>query len=170
MGRNTGKEKERGEQGSARISRREGFSKGKKFFENLVVEAVEALPDDLRDRLENVAILVEDEPPPFEDGPEEDDELLGLYQGISQKERGFWYGNALPDRIVIYRKPLERISRNADELRENVRQTVVHEMGHYFGFDEEELQALEEEYFEPDLSEENKDTGAARKNHEDQES
>jgi predicted Zn-dependent protease with MMP-like domain len=73
-----------------------------------------------------------------------DQELLGLYHGISHKDRGFWYGNVLPDRIIIYRKPLERISANSQDLRENIRQTVVHEVGHYFGFDEEALRRFEE--------------------------
>ena len=70
-------------------------------------------------------------------------ELLGLYQGVSKKERGFWYGNVLPDCILIYQKPLERLSATREELRENVRQTVIHEVGHYFGLDEEQLQNLE---------------------------
>ena len=74
----------------------------------------------------------------------DDQELLGLYHGVSQKDRGFWYGNTLPDRIIIYRRPLERISSSLEDLRENIRQTVIHEIGHYFGFDEEELRRLEE--------------------------
>jgi predicted Zn-dependent protease with MMP-like domain len=67
-----------------------------------------------------------------------------LYQGVSKKDRGFWYGNVLPDTIIIYQGPLERMSTSREELRENVRQTVVHEVGHYFGLDEEQLRALEE--------------------------
>ena len=126
-----------------------GFSRGRRFFERLVIEAVDTLPPDLKEQLENVAILVEEDSPRAEEGPERpeytDQELLGLYHGVSRKERGFWYGNTLPDRIIIYRKPLERISRNIEELRENVRETVVHEVGHYFGFDEEELEALEDD-------------------------
>jgi predicted Zn-dependent protease with MMP-like domain len=125
-----------------------GFSTGRRAFEKMVKEALGTIPGELQDRLENVAFMVEDEP---SDLPEEwkrgGQDLLGLYHGISRKDRGFWYGNALPDRILIYRKPLERISRNLQELRENIRQTVIHEVGHYFGFDEEELRALEEEAF-----------------------
>jgi predicted Zn-dependent protease with MMP-like domain len=121
---------------------------GRVPFEKLVREAVEALPPELKDQLENVAILVEEEPPPDalgEEGwPGEDQDLLGLYHGVSRKERGFWYGNALPDRIVIYRQPLEAISASLEELRKNVRETVFHEVGHYFGFDEQELRDLEE--------------------------
>jgi len=126
----------------------EGFSAGKRAFETMVKEALETIPRELRDQLENVAFMVEDEPSDLpEEWEEEDQDLLGLYHGISRKDRGFWYGNALPDRILIYRKPLERISRNLQELRENIRQTVIHEVGHYFGFDEEELRALEAEVF-----------------------
>jgi len=122
-----------------------GFSRGRRFFERLVKKAVDSLPPELRNNLENVAIIVEEDYP--KPAGEEDEgngqELLGLYQGISKKDRGFWYGNVLPDQIVIYRQPLERISSNLEELWENVRQTVVHEVGHYFGFGEEELQELE---------------------------
>jgi predicted Zn-dependent protease with MMP-like domain len=122
--------------------------RGKRFFEEAVRRVVESLPRDLRDRLENVAFIIEEDPSTapqeWEDEWEDDDgELLGLYHGVSHKNRGFWYGNALPDRIIIYRKPLERISSSAQELTENIRQTVIHEIGHYFGFDEEELRHLE---------------------------
>ncbi len=122
-----------------------GFSRGQRFFERLVQEAVESLPEQLKSRLENVVILVEEESTsPPDDWEENGQELLGLYQGVSQKDRGFGYGNVLPDRIVIYRKPLERISADSQELEENIRQTVFHEVGHYFGLDEEELAELEE--------------------------
>jgi len=127
---------------------REGVSAGKRAFEKMVQKALETIPGELKDRLENVAFMVEDEPSDLpEEWEGEGQDLLGLYHGISRKDRGFWYGNALPDRILIYRKPLERISRNLRELRENIRQTVIHEVGHYFGFDEEELRALEKEAF-----------------------
>ncbi len=103
------------------------------------------MPAGLREQMENVAFIVEedfsDAPGEWEDG---ENELLGLYHGISKKDRGFWYGNALPDRIIIYQRPLERISATEEELKENIRQTVMHEIGHYFGFDEEELRDLEE--------------------------
>jgi predicted Zn-dependent protease with MMP-like domain len=116
----------------------EGFSVRRRVFEKMVKEAMDTLPQDLKDQLENVAFIVEDEPSDLPDDWEEDDQdLLGLYHGVARKNRGFGYGNTLPDRILIYQRPLE--------LEENVRQTVVHEVGHYFGFDEEELQALEEE-------------------------
>jgi predicted Zn-dependent protease with MMP-like domain len=122
------------------MPRRERFSGGKRLFEKLVRDAIDSLPEDMKGQLENVAILVEDEPP--EDW-EEGGELLGLYHGISKKDRGFWYGNVLPDCITIYRSPLERMSATLEELQKNIRQTVIHEVGHYFGLDEEELQSLE---------------------------
>jgi len=122
-----------------------GFPAGRRFFKKTVKEVVESLPPELKTRLENVAFIIEDDfseiPEEWEDGGQE---LLGLYHGISQKDRGFWYGNTLPDRIIIYQKPLERISSSLQELKENIRQTVIHEIGHYFGFDEEELRGLEE--------------------------
>jgi predicted Zn-dependent protease with MMP-like domain len=130
---------------AGRTRARTGFSRGKRFFEKLVKEAVELLPPELRSRLENVAFIVEDESPPQSEEWEEDgQELLGLYHGISRRDRGFWYGNVLPDRIIIYRRPLERISTNSQDLKENVRQTVFHEVGHYFGFDEENLRRFED--------------------------
>ncbi len=125
--------------------RRQGFSKGRKFFDKLVQEAVDSLPEEIRRQLENIAVMVEEEPPEdWEEERGEGGELLGMYQGISKKDRGFWYGNVLPDCIMIYRRPLERMSTTAEELKENVRQTVVHEVGHYFGLDEEELRNLED--------------------------
>ncbi len=126
--------------------RRQGFSKGGKFFDKLVQEAVDSLPEEIRRQLENVAVMVEEEPPAdWEEETGEGGELLGTYQGISKKDRGFWYGNVLPDCIMIYRGPLERMSTTAEELKENVRQTVVHEVGHYFGLDEEDLRNLEDQ-------------------------
>ncbi len=133
---------------SRAMSSSKGFSRGEKVFEKLVREAVASLPEELKDQLENVAMIIEEDPPaqpvPGEDSGED---LLGLYHGIMKKDRGLGYGNVLPDQIIIYRRPLERMSSTLDDLRENVRQTVVHEVGHYFGFDEEELQRLEEENF-----------------------
>ena len=133
---------------SRALSSSKGFSRGKKVFERLVREAVASLPEELKNQLENVAMIIEENPPAQpvlgEDGGED---LLGLYHGIMKKDRGLGYGNVLPDQIIIYRRPLERMSSTLEDLRENVRQTVIHEVGHYFGFDEEELQRLEEENF-----------------------
>jgi len=128
-----------------RAHARGGYSRGKRFFEKLVKAAVDSLPPELKGRLENVAFIVEDYPHQYpEDWEENGQELLGLYHGISRKDRGFWYGNVLPDRIIIYRRPLERISTSSENLKENIRQTVFHEVGHYFGFDEDNLRRFEE--------------------------
>jgi predicted Zn-dependent protease with MMP-like domain len=127
------------------MPRRRGFSGGRRLFEGFVKEAVDSLPEEMKNELENVAVLIEDEPrEDWEEEIGEGGDLLGLYQGVSKKDRGFWYGNVLPDTIIIYQGPLERMSASREELRENVRQTVVHEVGHYFGLDEEQLRALEE--------------------------
>jgi len=65
--------------------------------------------------------------------------LLGLYHGIPQSERGSWYGNMLPDRIVIYQRPIEAVARNRREIQKEIRITLMHEIGHHFGLGEEEL-------------------------------
>ena len=93
-----------------RTRARMGFSRGKPYFEKLVKEAVASLPPELRSRLENVAFIVEDEPPQPEDWEENGQELLGLYHGISQRDRGFWYGNVCAH-ISIESKPLKRTNR-----------------------------------------------------------
>ncbi len=134
--------------GGISISKNE-FSVSRRTFEKMVKEAIETIPPDLKEQLENVAFVVHQNPSDLpKDWEEEDQDLLGLYHGISRKDRGVGYGNVLPDRIVIYQRPLEKISSNLEELKENVCQTVIHEVGHYFGFDEEELRQLEEEGFQ----------------------
>jgi predicted Zn-dependent protease with MMP-like domain len=112
-------------------------------FERLVAQAVENLPPAFLERLENVDVVVE-WAPTTEDlayaGVEPGGTLLGLYQGVPQNERGTWYGNVLPDRIVIYQRPIEGVARSRREIREEVRVTLMHEIGHHFGLDEEELE------------------------------
>lgn len=111
-------------------------------FEALVERALEELPRRYLRLLDNVVILVEEEPTADDleaAGYESDEELLGLYQGVNLPERGAFYGNALPDRIVLFRGPLLRRCRNRHELEEEIRATVVHELGHYFGLDEDQL-------------------------------
>ena len=112
-------------------------------FYELVEQAVEALPPELSRLLDNVAIVVDDWPdystPLVSGGPGET--LYGLYEGVPLTERGAGYYGVLPDKITIFRGPLER-DFTQDELEEQVRITVVHEIAHYFGFDEERLEEL----------------------------
>ena len=114
-------------------------------FETLVDQALDSIPDWLLERLENIAIVVEDAPDP-DDLAEMDipprSELYGLYVGIPLTQRNSAYSMVLPDRIVIYRNALRRNFRDINELREQVRQTVLHEVGHALGMDHEKLAEL----------------------------
>ena len=115
-------------------------------FEMLVERALMSVPDWFRERLENIEIMVENEPPgklmrEMELGRRET--LLGLYQGVPLSQRGFYYGNVLPDRIVLYMGPILRLGGSEEELEARVREVVIHEIGHYFGLSDEELRALE---------------------------
>ncbi|HZR94680.1 MAG TPA: metallopeptidase family protein [Gaiellaceae bacterium] len=103
-------------------------------FEEHVARALESLPPELREHVRNVEIAVEDEHP-------DDPDLFGLYEGVPLPERGDWAG-ALPDRIRIFRLPLVESFRDPAELEEEIRITVLHELAHYFGIDEERLDEL----------------------------
>lgn len=111
-------------------------------FEAMVEEALASLPRRFLELVDNVAIVIEDEPSPedlAEAGYEPGEELFGLYQGLSLPERGAFYSNVVPDRIVLYRGPLLRHCRSRSQLKAEIRATVIHELGHYFGLDEEDL-------------------------------
>jgi predicted Zn-dependent protease with MMP-like domain len=103
-------------------------------FDEHVRRALASLPGELRDAIRNVEISVEDEHP-------EDPDLFGLYEGVPLPERGDWAG-ALPDRIRIFRLPLVESFPNPSELEEEIRITVLHEVAHYFGIDEDRLDDL----------------------------
>ncbi len=112
-------------------------------FRELVAEALDTLPPEWGELLDNIAVVVEDEPSAEElrelgMDPDEGDELLGLYQGTPLDARGFEYGG-LPDRVVVYRGPILRIARTRREVIEQVRETVLHELGHHFGLEEDDL-------------------------------
>lgn len=104
-------------------------------FEEHVRAALDSLPPELARALENVAVVVEDENP-------EDPDLFGLYHGVPLPERGSGYAGALPDKISIYRLPLEDEFEDPAELEEEIRITVLHELAHYFGIDEDRLAEL----------------------------
>jgi predicted Zn-dependent protease with MMP-like domain len=128
----------------------------KSDFEQLVTEAVRGIPVRFRDHMRNVAIVVEDEPSPeLLDEMEIDppDTLFGLYQGTPITERGWDYGNTLPDRIILFRGPLERESDDEDDLVIAIGETLIHEVGHYFGLSEAEIEAIEEQYWRGDAAE-----------------
>jgi predicted Zn-dependent protease with MMP-like domain len=111
-----------------------GVASGTVTFEEHVSAALDSLPPYVATALENVAVVVEDENP-------EDPDLFGLYQGVPLPERGDMSGQ-LPDKISIYRIPLEESFSDPGELREEIRITVLHELAHYFGLDEDRIAEL----------------------------
>jgi len=105
-------------------------------FEYLVKKALVTLPKDFQSFLENVAVLIEDEPP--DDMPD----TMGLYEGVPLVERSL-DSVSLPDRITLYKRPIERACHTHAEIKAEVRLTVLHEIGHFFGLEEEQLEQLE---------------------------
>jgi predicted Zn-dependent protease with MMP-like domain len=116
-------------------------------FENLIQRSLRRLPRRFLDALQNIAIEIEREPSEdvLDDLGIETGTLYGLYQGTPLTEREWNYGNVLPDRIVIYQGPIERDARSLEEMEEIVLETVMHEVGHYFGFDDHTLYEIEDE-------------------------
>jgi predicted Zn-dependent protease with MMP-like domain len=113
-------------------------------FESLVDEALASLPRKFRERIENLAVLVEERPPRRRSSRAPASRLLGIYHGVPLKDRGSYYGNLPPDVIVIYQEPIERLSSSEEEIKERVREVVFHEVGHYFGLSEKELREIED--------------------------
>ncbi|MGD8536005.1 MAG: metallopeptidase family protein [Candidatus Aminicenantes bacterium] len=115
-------------------------------FEELVEEALADLPKEFKERLQNITVIVEEKPSrevyerlggsPF-------NLILGLYHGVPFKHRGPFYGNVPPDVITIYQKPIEEICFTEEEIKKKVKEVVVHEIAHYFGFDDKELKKIE---------------------------
>ncbi|MCB7135193.1 metallopeptidase family protein [Cellulosimicrobium marinum] len=106
-------------------------------FEDAVRDGLDLVPADLAARMDNVVVLVEDE------APADDPELLGLYEGVPLTERGeFWAAGSLPDRITIYRNPTLAICETREDVVEEVAITVVHEIAHHFGIDDDRLHEL----------------------------
>ncbi len=119
-------------------------------FEALVRDALAVIPRHFRERFDNVEVVVEEAPSAdllAEMGFEPDETLFGLYQGTPLPERPWAHGNALPDRIVIYQRPLEDAFEDEDEMFEEVCLTLIHEAGHYFGLEEEAIEAIEDEFW-----------------------
>ena len=105
-------------------------------FEQLVIDELDELPDEMVDGLENVVFVTEDRP---EDGSLD---LLGLYDGVALTERGDYGFGELPDRIILFREPLLDVSANLEELKDQVHITLVHEIAHFYGIDDEQLHEL----------------------------
>ena len=106
-------------------------------FEAVVSAALDAVPTQLMDMLDNVVFFVEAEPP--EDQPED---LLGIYEGVPLTERDFGWAGALPDRITLFSGPLTRMCEDREELEDEIAITVVHEIAHHFGIDDDRLHQL----------------------------
>jgi predicted Zn-dependent protease with MMP-like domain len=119
-------------------------------FEQRVADALAAVPRKFRNAMQNIAIVVEDEPSPellHDMEIEPPDTLLGLYQGTPLTERGWGYGNRLPDRVLIFQGPHERTSEDEEDLVDCIAETLIHEIGHYFGMSEEQIEEIEENYW-----------------------
>ncbi|MBU1035289.1 metallopeptidase family protein [bacterium] len=117
-------------------------------FEELVTEAISSLPEKFKEKMENIVVVIESLPSqellrelkiksPYG--------LLGLYRGVPYTRRGIWYRNVMPDKIIIFKKPIEVRCRNKEDIKESVRRVVVHEIGHYFGLGEADLRKIERE-------------------------
>ena len=105
-------------------------------FAELVDQALDAIPEELADRVQNCVVVIEDR------APEPDSGLLGFYDGVPLSERDSWYAGVLPDRIVIFRDAILDMCEDEDDVVEEVRITVWHEVAHYFGIDDDHLDEI----------------------------
>lgn len=123
---------------------------GKSEFDRLVAAALDTIPRRFRDAMQNLAIVVQDEPSAElleEMEIEPPDTLFGLYHGTPLTERAWGYGNSMPDQILIFQGPHEREAENEDDLVVSIGETLIHEIGHYFGLSEDEIEEIEEKYW-----------------------
>jgi len=119
-------------------------------FESLVARAVETLPQEFLDRLENVIVVVEDYPTAAHLSKTEvrhSYNLLGLYEGVPRTRRGMHYNLVTPDKITIFQKPIESMCRDDTEITTEIQKVVQHEIAHHFGIDEATLRQIEEAKF-----------------------
>lgn len=123
---------------SAGVARRSDFAR-------LVGEAMSEIPEPFRSKLENVAVVIEAKPSPrqlAELGMADTETLLGLYEGIPLTQRGEWYNLVPPDKITLFRQPILALCRTEDEVRAQVKTTVLHEVAHFYGIDDDELDRM----------------------------
>jgi predicted Zn-dependent protease with MMP-like domain len=113
-----------------------GVTMSRRRFEELVGDALDVVPEELFRLMDNVVVLVEDDPPADDPG------LLGVYEGYALTERGVDYAGVLPDRITIFRRPILSICDSEQDVVDEVAVTVVHEIAHHFGIDDERLHEL----------------------------
>ena len=123
----------------------------REYFRELVEEAIDTIPLKFARQVRNLAIVIEDEPSAElleEMAIDDDSTLLGLYQGTPLNERGWGYGNTLPDRITLFQHTIEdECDDDEDEIIVAIGETLIHELGHYFGMSEDEIMAIEERYW-----------------------
>jgi predicted Zn-dependent protease with MMP-like domain len=122
----------------------------KEEFEELVAEAINSLPEKFKKKMENIVVVIESLPSQEllrEMKIKSPYGLLGLYRGVPYPRRGIWYRNVMPDKIIIFKKPIEVRCRNKEDIKESVRRVVVHEIGHYFGLGEADLRKIEREKY-----------------------
>jgi predicted Zn-dependent protease with MMP-like domain len=110
-------------------------------FESLVYEALKDIPKELKKKMENIEIVIEDwaREKGLPQKRSQGSTYLGLYQGVPLSKRGPYYSFILPDKITLFQKAIESISANREELKETVRKVVIHEIGHHFGLNEKQL-------------------------------
>ncbi|OGO00829.1 MAG: hypothetical protein A2Y58_05365 [Chloroflexi bacterium RBG_13_51_52] len=114
-------------------------------FEQLVAKAIESLPEEFRERLENIDVIVADYPTRDQlhhSGSGRNETLLGLYEGVPLTLRSHGYGFVMPDKITIFQKPIEAACRNDAQVTSRIRQVVLHEIAHHFGIDDDRLEEL----------------------------
>jgi predicted Zn-dependent protease with MMP-like domain len=123
----------------------------REYFRELVEEAIDTIPLKFARQVRNLAIVIEDEPSAALLGEmeiDDDSTLLGLYHGTPLNERGWGYGNTLPDRITLFQRTIEdECDDDEDEIIVAIGETLIHELGHYFGMSEDEIMAIEERYW-----------------------
>jgi len=122
-----------------------GHRLSRRRFEQLVAGALKGLPEEFRRRLDNVAVIVKDKPSAetlTRQGLGTGETLLGLYEGIPLTDRTSAYGLVLPDRLTIFQQPIEEMCRTEAEIKRQVQRTVIHEVGHFFGISDAELERL----------------------------